>query len=92
VIIGKNLPENATPVPGALLDLQSTTLGLKIPAVALTNPTDFQLGNGTDAVNATGTVVYNNNPAFAQGRGLYVWDAEEEGGKWFLVGTPYKQS
>jgi hypothetical protein len=73
---------NTDPHSGAVLDLQSTTQGLKLPTVALDNDlTNFKLtlsGTSTKA-NAKGMYVYNTNTAI--GEGVYVWD----GNQWLLV-------
>ena len=62
------------PHAGAVLDLKSTTQGLLLPRVALTNVTTFGL-SGTPG-DAAGMVVFNTNDII--GKGIYVWD----GAKW----------
>jgi hypothetical protein len=73
---------NADPHSAAVLDLQSTTQGLKLPVVALDNDlTVFKLplsGTSTEAT-AKGMFVYNTNATV--GEGIYFWD----GGEWLLV-------
>jgi hypothetical protein len=77
VTIGSENP----PHSGAVLDLQSTTHGLKLPTVSLGSLTTFGLSlSGTSTVaNAKGMYVYNTNPTI--GEGVYVWD----GYRWLLV-------
>jgi uncharacterized protein (TIGR02145 family) len=64
------------PHAGAVLDLQSTTQGLKFPAVSLSDVSSFQLAG--DPSQAVGMVVYNTNGAttggIETGTGLFVWD------------------
>jgi hypothetical protein len=62
------------PHSGALLDLQSTTLGLKLPCISIISIQNLGLPlKGTfTAADAKGMVAYNTNPAL--GEGLYVWD------------------
>jgi hypothetical protein len=70
------------PHSGAVLDLQSTTQGLKLPNVALDNDlTVFKLPVTAPSTkeDAKGMYVYNTNPAI--GEGVYVWD----GYQWILV-------
>jgi hypothetical protein len=69
------------PHPSALLDLQSNTLGLKLPTVVLTNRTTFLAGGG-DKMAAKGMLVYNTGTSF-EGPGLYVWS----GTSWMAVST-----
>jgi hypothetical protein len=61
------------PHSGAILDLQSTTQGLKLPTVSITNLTTFglPLEGASIAAGAKGMVVYNTNAA--TGIGLLVW-------------------
>jgi uncharacterized protein (TIGR02145 family) len=63
-----------TPHSGAVLDLQSTTQGLRLPNVALDDDlTQFVLpleGISTKE-NAVGMLVYNTNPTFSVG--VYIW-------------------
>jgi hypothetical protein len=70
------------PHSGAVLDLQSTTQGLKLSTIALDDDlTVFGLplsGTSTKA-NAKGMFVYNTNTNI--GEGIYVWD----GSQWGLV-------
>ena len=67
-----------TPDVSALLELNSTSLGLLIPRVTLVNVLD-----GTTPVNtpATGLLVFNGAGALTNG--FYYWD----GGEWILVGA-----
>ncbi|GHS97565.1 hypothetical protein FACS189421_04590 [Bacteroidia bacterium] len=68
------------PHSGAVLDLQSDNLGLKLPNVALDDDlTVFGLPDTDPATDAKGMYVYNTNPKV--GEGVYVWD----GGQWLLV-------
>jgi hypothetical protein len=69
------------PHSGAILDLQSTTQGFKLPTVSLTELTDFGLPLvGTSTLsNAMGMMVYNNNPETKPG--IYVWD----GSRWYSL-------
>ncbi|GHT40343.1 hypothetical protein FACS189437_05800 [Bacteroidia bacterium] len=68
------------PHSGAILDLQSDNLGLKLPNVALDDDlTVFGLPDTDPAADAKGMYVYNTNPKV--GEGVYVWD----GGQWLLV-------
>lgn len=72
---------NQKPHAGAILDLQSTTRGLRLPNVALSDIKVFQLSaNGSDA---TGMMVYNTSSSTVegQGAGVYVWN----GCKWMPV-------
>jgi uncharacterized protein (TIGR02145 family) len=66
---------NADPHSGAILDLQSTTQGLKLPVVALSDTlTNFvlpEVGASTKD-NAVGMLVYNTNPTY--GEGVYSWN------------------
>jgi uncharacterized protein (TIGR02145 family) len=61
------------PHPGVVLDLQSTTQGLKLPVVSLNDISVFQLDG--DSTQAVGIVVYNNNFNVKNGNGvgLYNW-------------------
>jgi hypothetical protein len=64
------------PHPGAILDLQSTTQGLHLSQVELSNvATDFRLAG--DKAAAGGMLVYNTANTL-KGPGLYVWT----GGMW----------
>jgi uncharacterized protein (TIGR02145 family) len=78
VTIGSdNLPHS-----GAVLDLQSDNLGLKLPNVELsTDLTDFKLPVTSESTkeDAKGMYVYNTNATL--GEGVYVWD----GLQWILV-------
>jgi hypothetical protein len=78
VTIGsENLPHS-----GAVLDLQSDNLGLKLPNVALGNDlTVFKLPVTAESTKekAKGMYVYNTNPVI--GEGVYVWD----GGQWIQI-------
>jgi hypothetical protein len=70
------------PHPGAVLDLQSTTQGLKLPNVALDNDLSVFGLPDTDpstAADQKGMYVYNTNPTV--GEGIYLWD----GYQWVLV-------
>jgi hypothetical protein len=71
---------NKNPHSGAVLDLQSANLGLKLPNVALDNDlTVFGLSDTDPAADAKGMYVYNTNATI--GEGVYVWD----GYQWLLV-------
>jgi hypothetical protein len=72
---------NTDPHSGAVLDLQSTMQGLKLPTVSLGSLTTFGLPlSGTStAANAKGMYVYNTNTT--TGEGTYLWD----GSQWLLV-------
>ncbi|GHT39277.1 hypothetical protein FACS189437_02190 [Bacteroidia bacterium] len=73
---------NKAPHSGAVLDLQSDNLGLKLPNVALDNDlTVFKLPITAPSTkeDAKGMYVYNTNSTI--GEGVYVWD----GGQWILV-------
>jgi hypothetical protein len=72
-----------TPHPGAVLDLQSTTQGFKLPTVALNDVSLFQLGNGV-ASNANGIMVFNTSTTTIGGNGIgiYVWWT-----KWNYIGV-----
>jgi hypothetical protein len=59
------------PHPSALLDLKSTTQGLLLPQVELSNSTDF-LTAGGDKTLAKGMLVYNTGNNL-EGPGLYFW-------------------
>jgi uncharacterized protein (TIGR02145 family) len=65
------------PHAGAILDLQSTTLGLKLPTVSLKDASLFQLAG--DSTTAIGIIVYNTNPNTKGGKGvgLYNWSGFE---------------
>ncbi|GHT00206.1 hypothetical protein FACS189421_11970 [Bacteroidia bacterium] len=70
------------PHVGAVLDLQSDNLGLKLPNVALDNDlTVFGLPvtSESTAAGAKGMYVYNTNPTV--GEGVYAWD----GYQWLLI-------
>jgi hypothetical protein len=71
------------PHSGAVLDLQSDNLGLKLPNVALddTDLTEFVLPLTAPSTkeDAKGMYVYNTNSTL--GEGVYVWD----GYQWILV-------
>jgi hypothetical protein len=70
------------PHVGAVLDLQSTTQGLKLPNVALNSDlTQFVLPENETSTpeNAAGMLVFNTNPDI--GAGTYVWT----GTKWNRV-------
>jgi uncharacterized protein (TIGR02145 family) len=74
---------DANPHAAAVLDLQSTTLGLKLPNVALTNdPANFVLTGATDKATAVGLIVYNT-ASVLQGKGIYSWD----GAKWLHISS-----
>ena len=62
------------PHTGAVLDLQSTNKGLKLPEVALEDISKFQLSDDGDT--AAGVIVYNTNDKITDGggKGVYVWD------------------
>jgi uncharacterized protein (TIGR02145 family) len=75
---------NADPHSGAVLDLQSTTQGLKLPTVSLSSLTTFGLpvtAPSTEA-NAKGMFVYNTNGAL--GQGIYYWT----GTQWTFISGP----
>jgi uncharacterized protein (TIGR02145 family) len=69
------------PHSGAVLDLQSTTHGLKFPNVSINNVNVFglPLSGISTLAKAKGMVVYNTNTNI--GEGLYVWN----GSKWLPV-------
>jgi uncharacterized protein (TIGR02145 family) len=69
------------PHSGAVLDLKSTTQGLKLPTVRLDDLEEFGLPLTTPSTteNAKGMFVYNTNATI--GEGVYVWD----GLQWGLV-------
>ncbi|MDR1633111.1 MAG: Ig-like domain-containing protein [Dysgonamonadaceae bacterium] len=69
------------PHSGAILDLQSTEKGLKLPTVSLTDVAEFGLSG--DANGAEGMMVYNTNDYTinGNGKGIYTWS-----GKWFFAG------
>lgn len=73
------------PHSGAVLDLQSTSQGLKLPTVSLMGVTSFQLAG--DPAEAIGMVVYNTNANIANGKGmgLYIWN----GSGWKSVKSNY---
>ncbi|GHT06199.1 hypothetical protein FACS189440_12330 [Bacteroidia bacterium] len=82
VTIGSENP----PHSGAVLDLQSTTQGLKLPNVALASDlTKFvlPLTDPSTKEDAKGMYVYNTNSTV--GEGVYVWD----GYQWILVKESY---
>jgi len=65
---------DSAPHLGAVLELHSTTQGLLLPRVALSDVAVFGLaGNASTAVGMT---VYNTNAGITNGRGVgvYVWD------------------
>jgi uncharacterized protein YjdB len=69
------------PHESAILDLQSTSLGLLLPNVHLENVNIFQLSQSQSAIDkATGMVVFNTNKEIIGGyeEGIYVW----YGNKW----------
>jgi uncharacterized protein YjdB len=80
VTIGADAP----PHSAAVLDLQSTALGLKLPTVALDDVTVFQLlGAGDEEIEtAVGLMVYNSSEETigGSGKGIYVWE-----GKWVFT-------
>jgi hypothetical protein len=75
---------NREPHPGAVLDLQSGSKGLKLPVVAIDDVKAFQLSD--DGSEAVGMIVYNSktNTIDGAGTGIYVWD----GSKWMIVSSP----
>ncbi|GHT87966.1 hypothetical protein FACS189474_2190 [Bacteroidia bacterium] len=77
VTIGSENP----PHSGAVLDLQSTSQGLKLPTVSITNWSVFGLPvtAASTAANAKGMIAYNTNTT--TGEGLYFWD----GSQWIPV-------
>jgi hypothetical protein len=72
---------NEDPHSGAVLDLKSTTQGLKLPTVSIGSLTTFGLPvtAPSTAANAKGMFVYNTNTT--TGEGIYFWD----GSRWILV-------
>jgi hypothetical protein len=78
VTIGADAPPHSS----AVLDLQSTALGLKLPAIELGDVSVFQL-SGT-AEDADGIMIYNSSDATTggSGRGIYVWNDN----KWSFAG------
>ncbi|MDR0680297.1 MAG: fibrobacter succinogenes major paralogous domain-containing protein [Dysgonamonadaceae bacterium] len=79
VVIGSE----ADPHDGAVLDLQSTTQGFKLPTVSLADVITFGLAG--DVGTATGMMVYNTNASIkdGNGKGIYIWN----GKKWNVVNT-----
>jgi hypothetical protein len=83
---------NTDPHPGAVLDLESTTQGLKLPVVALTTDTLFQLAG--DSTKAVGMVVFNSNSVMNSSStydiyaGTYVWN----GSKWVRMSLERSRS
>jgi uncharacterized protein (TIGR02145 family) len=77
VSIGSSNP----PHSAAVLDLQSTDLGLLFPKVSIGDVGTFglPLNGSSTATNATGMVVYNTNTV--TGAGVYFWD----GLKWVAL-------
>jgi uncharacterized protein (TIGR02145 family) len=77
VTIGADAPPHSS----AVLDLQSTALGLKLPTIELGDVSVFQLSGTT--TNADGIMVYNSSDATigGSGKGIYVW-----AGGWVFVG------
>jgi hypothetical protein len=77
VTIGADTP----PHSAAILDLQSTTLGLKLPTVPLGDVSVFQLSE--TLTNAEGIMVYNSSEETigGSGKGIYVWE-----GGWVFAG------
>jgi autotransporter adhesin len=77
---------NPDPVPGAVLDINSSTRGVMMPRVALTDATVWGLPGG---VPADGMVLFNTTPGTAANgltQGLVTW----KGGRWVSVDeTPY---
>jgi hypothetical protein len=69
------------PHAGAVLDLQSDNLGLKLPNVSLNDLTVFGLPvtETATAADAKGMYIYNTNTDV--GEGVYVWD----GYQWILL-------
>ncbi|MDR1610570.1 MAG: Ig-like domain-containing protein [Candidatus Symbiothrix sp.] len=72
---------NQEPHPGALLDLQSSIKGLRLPVVGIYDANVFQLS--ADGSQAEGMIVYNSYSDMVDGlgAGVYVWD----GSKWRFV-------
>ena len=70
-----------SPHTGAVLDLQSTDKGLKLPEVELEKTSEFQLSD--DGATAAGMIVFNTNASIegGNGRGVYMWDGTE----WILI-------
>jgi hypothetical protein len=74
------------PHPGAVLDLQSDSLGLLLSKVSIKNDAEFQLVKETgdeetdEAIrqSAIGMIVFNTNDQLTEGTGLYIWT----GAKW----------
>jgi uncharacterized protein (TIGR02145 family) len=77
VTIGTDEP----PHSAAVLDLQSTALGFKLPTIELGDVSVFQLSGTT--TNADGIMIYNSSEETTggSGKGIYVWE-----GKWVFAG------
>jgi uncharacterized protein YjdB len=77
VTIGADAPPHSS----AVLDLQSTALGLKLPTIELGDVSVFQLLGTED--EADGIMIYNSSEETAggSGKGIYVWE-----GKWIFAG------
>ena len=73
------------PHEGAVLDIQSTTQGLRLPTVAIADAKKFQLADEAKKATAVGMLVYNTNADMidGQGAGLYVWT----GSHWNFAGS-----
>jgi hypothetical protein len=78
VTIGADAPPHSS----AVLDLQSTALGLKLPTIELGDVADFQLLGTED--EADGIMIYNSSEETigGNGKGIYVWN----GSKWNFAG------
>ena len=77
VIIGRTDP----PHPAAVMEIESSNMGLLLPNVALnSDSTQFVLSGGNSST-ATGMIVYNTANV-QEGRGVYFWD----GTRWHALG------
>jgi uncharacterized protein YjdB len=84
VLIGETIGSEDTPHPGAILDLRSSNLGLKLPVVYLSDVNSFQVADEGDQTDGAGLVIFNSNEAAfgGLGTGIYVWN----GSKWMFSG------
>jgi uncharacterized protein (TIGR02145 family) len=75
---------DSDPHSGAVLDLQATNLGLKLPTVSIADLAifGFPLEGTSTLLNAVGMVVYNTNAT--TGAGIYVWN-----GSWQRISPCY---
>ncbi|GHT02426.1 hypothetical protein AGMMS49525_05890 [Bacteroidia bacterium] len=68
-----SIGSGAAPRQGAMLDLNTTSMGLVLPNISLSSDlTKYVLGEGGTAP-ANGMLVYNSNAGVADGKGVYVW-------------------